>query len=236
VVRHALDVSRKTGGAFDVTVSPLIELWGFYSGSTRLPDEAEIRACLEKVGYPYLHIQDGRLEKRRPDVRIDLGAIAKGYNIGEAVKVLREQGVTSALVDAGGDVYALGKKGRQFWHVGIKGPREKKVLGYVDAENLAVVGSGDYERYFTVNEKRYHHIFDPRTGYPSEALSSITLIGPDPMAADAWATALFVLGPEKGLATVEGIPGLEVLMVTAGGDMILSSGLREQLKPLPKTP
>lgn len=236
VVRHALDVSRKTGGAFDITVSPLIELWGFYSGHTRLPDEAEIRACLDRVGYTYLHVKDGRLEKSRPDVRIDLGAIAKGYNIGQAVEVLKENGVTSALVDAGGDVYALGKKGRQSWHVGIKGPRETRILGYVDAENLAVVGSGDYERYFTLNEKRYHHIFDPRTGYPADGVSSITLIAPDPMAADAWATALFVLGPEKGLAAAEGMPGLEVLMVTTGGDKILSSGLRGQLKQLPKTP
>ncbi len=237
VVRFALEVSRRTGGAFDITVSPLIDLWGFYADAPRLPGPSEIRQRLDRIGYEHLLLSEDRLAKTRPDIRIDLGAIAKGYAIAEAVKVLRAEGVSSGLVDAGGDVFALGKKGSQFWHVGIRGPRQEKVLGYLEAEDMAVVGSGDYERFFTENGKRYHHIFDPRTGYPADGISGITVIAPDPMAADAWATALFVLGPQEGIRLADTLAGIEVVMVTAAGETLLSSGLRGDttLKTIPKT-
>lgn len=228
VVREALEIGRRTDGAFDPTIAPLIERWGFYDDAPRVPAPEEIAECLDRIGYQKLVLSGGRLEKTRPDVHIDLGAIAKGHAIAEAVKVLRAGGVTSALVDAGGDVYALGKKGNRFWRVGIKNPRKEgnAVLGYLEAEDLAVVGSGDYERYFTEGGERYHHLFDPRTGYPAGGLSGITVISPDPLAADGWATALFVLGSEAGMKQIETLTDLEAVMVTTSGEKILSSGLR----------
>jgi thiamine biosynthesis lipoprotein len=228
VVRAALEISRRTDGAFDPTIAPLIERWGFYDDAPRVPAPEEIAECLDRIGYENLILSEDRLEKARPDVHIDLGAIAKGHAIAEAVTELRAGGVTSALVDAGGDVYALGKKGNRFWRVGIKNPREEgnAVLGHLEAEDLAVVGSGDYERYFSENGARYHHIFDPRTGYPAGGLSGITVISPDPVAADGWATALFVLGPEAGMRQIETLTDLEAVMVTTSGEKILSSGLR----------
>lgn len=236
VVRFALDISRRSGGAFDITVSPMIDLWGFYDDRPRLPAASGILKRLDRIGYEHLVLREDRLEKTRPDIRIDLGAIAKGYAIAQAVSVLKSHGVESALVDAGGDVYALGKKGSRYWHVGIKGPRETEVLGYLEAEDTAVVGSGDYERFFTENGVRYHHIFDPRTGYPADGLSGITLIAPDPMAADGWATALFVLGPQEGMRLADTLADIEVVMVTTSGDILLSSGLRgDTLKTIPQT-
>ena len=236
VVRFALDISRRSGGAFDITVSPLIDLWGFYEDTPRLPAASDIAQRLDRIGHEHLVLHEDRLEKTRPDIRIDLGAIAKGYAIAQAVSVLKAHGVKSALVDAGGDVYALGKKGSRYWHVGIKGPRETKVLGYLEAEDTAVVGSGDYERFFTENGVRYHHIFDPRTGYPADGLSGITLIAPDPTAADGWATALFVLGPREGMRLADTLADIEVVMVTTSGDILLSSGLRgDTLKTIPTT-
>jgi thiamine biosynthesis lipoprotein len=206
VVRLALEVSHDSGGAFDITISPLIELWGFYGDSPNLPQEQEIRECLNKIGYRHLNIEDGRLERTKEDMGIDLGGIAKGYSVSQAAKVLKAEGATSALIDAGGDVlkaegatsalidaggdvYALGKKGRKFWNVGIRSPRGEDLLGYVEVEDLAVMGSGDYERFFIEDGKRFHHILDPKTGYPAEGLSGITVIYPDPIIADAWATA-----------------------------------------------
>lgn len=235
VAAAALQIARVSDGAFDITIAPLLELWGFYGDAPHLPRDEEIRACMARVNYQYLLVKDSRLEKTRGDVRIDLGGIAKGYAVGEATKVLRERNVTSAVIDAGGDVYAMGKRGNKPWKVGIKDPRGgEDLLGYLEVENLAVMGSGDYERFFEKDGKRYHHIFDPKTGYPAEGLSGTTLIHPDPTAADAWNTAIFVLGPEKGLELVERTPGMEVIMVTKSGKIIYSSGLKTGLKPIPK--
>jgi thiamine biosynthesis lipoprotein len=235
VAAVALQIAKASDGAFDITIAPLLELWGFYGDKPRLPENEEIGACMTRVGYQYLSTTDSRLEKTRGDVEIDLGGIAKGYAVSEAAKVLKEKGVRSAVIDAGGDVYALGKRGNKPWKVGIKDPRGgEELLGYLEVEDLAVMGSGDYERFFEKDGKRYHHIFDPKTGYPAEGLSGTTLIHPDPVAADAWNTALFVLGPEKGLALVEKTPGMEAIMVTTSGKIIYSSGLKTGLKPIPK--
>ncbi len=235
VVHVALQVAEESDGAFDITVAPLMELWGFYGESPDLPEEEEVKDCLTNVNYKYLSIKNGRLEKSHESVRVDLGGIAKGYGVGQALSVLRAEGVTSALIDAGGDVYALGKKGRKLWNVGIKHPREEGLLGYVEVEDLAVLGSGDYERFFIKNGKRYHHIVDPKVGYPAEALSGITLIHPDPLIADAWNTALFVLGPKKGLEVVERTSGMETIMVTTSGEILYSSGFRNRLKKVSTT-
>ena len=152
-----------------------------------------------------------------------------------AANDLKTKGVTSALIDAGGDVYALGKKGRDFWKIGIRDPRRDDILGYLEVEDLAVMGSGDYEKFFIEKGKRYHHIFDPNTGYPAEGLTGSTLIHRDPMLADAWNTAIFVLGPKRGLELVEKIPGMETMMVKSSGEIVYSSGLKDALQAMPKS-
>jgi thiamine biosynthesis lipoprotein len=229
VVRLALQIARDTNGAFDITVAPLIELWGFYGDSPRLPPAEAIEDCLKKIGYRQLILEDSRLKRTNPDVRIDLGGIAQGYACRQAAKVLREQGVASALIDVSGDIYALGRKGGGLWKVGVRNPRSDNLLGYVEVEDLAVVGSGDYERYFFEDGKRYHHIFNPKTGYPVEGVSATTLLHPDPAVADAWSTALFVLGPVEGLKRVEKIAGMEGVVVNASGEVLYSSGLKDVL-------
>jgi FAD:protein FMN transferase len=233
VVRAALELSRKTDGAFDVTVAPLVELWGFFTDSPRLPSPEEVRESLALVGYRRIAIQDGELRKLVDGTRIDLGGIAKGYAVGEGVRVLREHGVTSALIDAGGDVYALGRRGDELWKVGIRSPRGEDLLGYIEVEDVAVMGSGDYERFFIKDGVRYHHIIDPSTGYPAAGVTGVTVLCPDPMMADAWATALFVLGPDRGLEIVESEPDLETIMVRTNGELVVSSGFGTELLPMP---
>lgn len=236
VVRLALQVSKDSKGAFDITCFPLTQLWGFSAKSPHLPSEQAITEALKNVGYRHLLIDNGKLKKDEPGVTIDLGGIAKGYAVSEAAKALKGQGVTSAIIDAGGDVYALGRKGRnKLWRVGIRDPFNKEsLLGYLEVEDLAVMGSGDYERFFTENGKKYHHIFNPHTGYPAQALAGITVIYPEPVLADAWATALFVLGPKEGMDMAKQIPGLEAIMVTASGEILYSSGLKDVFKAVPK--
>lgn len=235
VIRSALQIARDSDGAFDITVAPLIELWGFYGDSPRrLPAETEIKASLAMVDYHNLTLKNGKLEKKSSGVHIDLGGIAKGYALAQAAKVLRHEGVTSALIDAGGDVYALGKKGREPWKVGVRSPRGNELLGYMEVVDLAVMGSGDYERFFIKDGKRYHHIFNPKTGYPAEGVRAATLIYSDPMAADAWSTAIFALGPKAGLKRVDKIPGMEAVMVTSSGEILYSSGLKDTFNTVPK--
>lgn len=230
VIRSALDISQKTEGAFDITVYPLLELWGFYKHSPQMPKEEEIRACLNRIGYQHLLLTDKELKANRENIAIDLGGIAKGYAIAKGIEVLKQEGITSALIDAGGDIYALGTKRGKPWRVGLQHPRKVGLLGYIEVTNTAVMGSGDYRRFFMKKSKRYHHIFNPKTGYPADELSEITVIYPEPALADAWATALFVLGPEKGLKIAEGVDGLEAVMVTSEGKILYSSGLKKLLK------
>jgi thiamine biosynthesis lipoprotein len=225
--------SRKTDGAFDITVAPLVELWGFFTDEPRLPSPEEVRENLALVGYERVALEDGKLVKLVHGTRIDLGGIAKGYAVGEGIAALETRGITSALIDAGGDIYALGRRGDDLWKVGIRSPRGEELLGYIEVEDLAVMGSGDYERFFMKDGVRYHHILDPSTGYPAMQVTGVTVVYPDPMMADAWATALFVAGPEKGIALAESEPDLETIMVKTDGGLAVSTGFATELRPMP---
>ena len=229
VLQAALHITLDSEGAFDITTAPIIDLWGFYGNSPRLPSKMEIDSCLMHVGFEHLSLSPRDLRKDDPDVRIDLGGIAKGYAIGQAASVLKEYGITSALIDAGGDVYALGKRGKNPWKVGIKNPRGDGILGYVEVVNMAVMGSGDYERFFEIDGKRYHHIFNPRTGYPVAGITGSVLLCRDPMMADGWNTAVFAMGMRKGLDLVSRRSDMEVLMISDAGEILASEGLKTSL-------
>jgi thiamine biosynthesis lipoprotein len=193
VLEAAARISRRSGGAFDVTVEPLVRLWGFYSGQYAVPAQPAIDSCLKLVGYENLVIEGGRVTKRNPGTRVDLGGIAKGFGLAEAARALRQAGVDSALIDLGGDVYAMGRKGKLEWRVGIRNPRGEGIIAVAAVSNLAVVTSGDYERFFwgpprpaeiqnpqpqvqSPESVRYCHIIDPRTGRPARGCASATVL------------------------------------------------------------
>lgn len=227
VIRAALDVGEAGGGAFDITVQPLVELWGFYSEGRAVPDSATVESVRALTGRDRVVVKGDSVGKLVPGLRLDLGGIAKGQALAEAARVLREAGVGSALVDAGGDVYALGRRqdGGE-WRVGVRNPRGGGIVAVITVSDRAVVTSGDYERAFTAEDGTvYCHIIDPRTGRPARALASVTVVAEDPVRADAWATALFVLGAEEGLALIEATGGVEALFVTPALEMRHSSGL-----------
>ena len=230
VISIALKVSELSDGAFDITTFPLSELWGFASKKPKVPSEEAIQETLKDIGWRHLILQPDKLVKDRPGVRIGLGGIAKGYAVSEAVKVLKEQGINNALIDAGGHVYALGQRGARPWRIGIKDPRSDGILGYVDIKDLAVLGSGDYERFFIENGKRYSHIFDPKTGYPVQGVQAVTVLYRDPVLADAFTKVPFVLGVAKGNAILASVPGLESIIVTEKGEIYYSAGLNGILK------
>jgi thiamine biosynthesis lipoprotein len=161
-----------------------------------------------------------------PGRAIGLGGIAKGYAVDRAAAVLRSAGFLNFYIDGGGDVLVSGRRGPRPWHVGVRNPRggRNAILAVLSLEEGAVVTSGDYERYREIDGVRYHHIIDPRTGWPARESIAVTVYAPSAEAADALATAAFVLGPEAGSALIEDTPDTEALFVGAGGQVHVTSG------------
>jgi len=225
VLKAAQRISVLSGGAFDITVEPLVRLWGFYDSCPALPEQRQIDSCLRLVGYRNLVVEPGRVTKRNPATRIDLGGIAKGYGLAEAARVLRQAGVDSALIDLGGDVYAIGRKGNEQWKVGIRNPRGDGVVGVVALHNLAAVTSGDYERFFFGPDSiRYCHILNPHTGWPARGFCSTTVLMRDPLLAQGFSKVLFILGPEA-LKLADSTEHFEALLITDSMKVITSEGL-----------
>jgi len=228
VLQIALEVADVSAGAFDPTLGRLVRLWGFAEGAPRLPEPAEIQAAVAGPGTTGLEIVGRLVSKESPHVVLDLGGVAKGYAIDRAVEVLAAAGAGHAAVNAGGDMRLLGDRHGRPWKIGIQHPRQPgNVLGVLELSDRAVVTSGDYERAFEQGGVRYHHILDPRTGYPADRCQAVTVVADHAAIADALATAVFVLGPESGMALLNSFPGTEGLIVAADGQIATTSGLRE---------
>lgn len=232
----ALEVSLLSSGAFDLTVAPLLELWGFGTGNTVVPSEQDLAKVLPLVDYRRVRLAEDGMQVflENEGMKLDLGGIAKGFIVDRAVEVLQAAGVSSGTVDAGGDIRAIGSKpDGSPWRIGIRHPRERRELvAIVDIRNQAIVTSGDYERFFTAEGQRYHHLLDPQTGMPARGVTSVTIMAPDAFTADAYSTAVFVMGLERGMALVESLPGVEAIIITEDAQVHLSSGLEGQVEIL----
>jgi FAD:protein FMN transferase len=227
-------VSDLTGGAFDVTVAPLVDIWGFDVGG-RLPTPKEIERERARVDYHRVIIDEDLAQITLPDdsVRLDLGGIAQGYAAGEIEKIIRDRGISGGVINISGDIIVIGDKMGKPWRIGVQNPRDtNKLVAVINAKDIAIVTSGDYERCFFVDGVRYHHILDPKTGYPARGCASVTVVTRDVALADALSTAIFVLGPEAGRTLAETIPGVDVLIVTDDGKRISTPGLSEIMEPV----
>lgn len=228
VIALGQEMAERSGGAFDMSLGRLKALWGLESERPQVPDAAALREALVGVG-PRSLVIEGRLARKAvPQLRHDLGGVAKGYAVDRAVAILRQRGVGSAAVNAGGDMYLLGERSGRPWRIGIQHPRNpESVLVAVDVRDRAVVTSGDYERFFEQDGQRYHHLFDPATGVPARTCQSVAVVADTVAEADALATALFVLGPAQGLKLLTRYPGADALFVMADGSLLRSSGWQE---------
>jgi len=219
-------LSKLTKGSFDITIFPLWKIWKFEGENSEVPGKGEIEKVLKLVNYNNVILKDGKIGFARKEMGIDLGGIAKGYAVDAAVNVLKKKNINSAMVNAGGDMYVLGRKQGKFWRIGIRHPRrEGEILGIIEVENKAVVTSGDYERFFFSGGKRYHHIINPKTGYPADECQSVTIVAEEATFADGLATGIFVLGPKEGMALIENLAGVEGVIINKEGDVSVSSGL-----------
>lgn len=241
VVVRALEMSRRTAGAFDVSVNPLVKLWGIGTDYARVPTDDEIRLTADLVDYQRVRIDpyERTVYLPTPGMGIDVGGIAKGYAADEAAQMLRDAGVQHALLDFGGNIYALGyKPDGSSWRIGIQVPFSTRgeYLGIVTVNDAAVVTSGVYERYFEVDGVLYHHILDTRTGRPARnGLLSVTILTAESMEADALSTAVFALGLERGYRFVENFYGVEAIFVTEQQDIYLTSGMDRYFSPSGET-
>ncbi len=234
VINRSVFFYENSGGAFDPTIASVKWLWDFENGGT-LPSEKEISEALKTVGLSKIKIKGDSLSLGNNGTRLDLGGVAKGYVVDIMIKILRESGVSSGLVNAGGDIFTFGKKpGGKDWVIGFRHPRSRKTIVLNNILLPAVATSGDYERYFIQDGVRYHHILDPSTGYPVRKCASVTVWAETSMDADILATTIFVLGPRKGLEFAENMNNVETLIFFEKDDgvveHVITSGIRDKVK------
>ena len=229
VLEAALDFARKSGGSFDPTVGPLVTLWGIGTDHEKVPSQAELDAALALVDWRKVSLDaaDRSVFLEDEGMALDLGGIAKGYAADELARILRERKSRRAIVDLGGNVYLFGsKKDGSAWNVGIKNPADggSTVAAVLPlAGGRSVVTSGAYERFFISGGRRYHHIIDPKTGFPSEGeVASATIVSPSSMEADAMSTSAFIMGME---AFVRAFPSVSCVFIFADGGIYASEDL-----------
>jgi len=235
LLMQAKAIERQSHGAFSPSLGSLSLLWGFSTPAppSRPPADADIRRALAGVGperVQKLATPAHTWIRLHEQTRLDFGGIGKGYAIDIGIAALRKHGIVHALINAGGDMRAIGRHGERPWHIGIKHPRQAgAVLATLDLEgDVSVVTSGDYERFFIYHGRRYHHILNPENGWPAEKSRSVTVMAKNATLADAWSTALFVLGP-KGLELLEK-RHMDALVVDAGGHIHTTPGMKKRLK------
>lgn len=235
LVKRSLGIYKKTDGLFDITIYPLMELWGFPTKNYRVPSEKEIEEKLKLVGSDKIDFNEEtrKISFKNKGMEIDFGGIGKGYITDELVKILTDEKVESAIINLGGNVFGFRKKpDGSLWNIAIRDPNEPdKYMAAIRLEDSAVITSGGYERYFEENGIIYHHILDPRTGKPSESgLKSVSIISKDGTLADALSTSLFIMGEEKAIGYwKENGSNFDILLMTNDNRLLVSAGIKEKV-------
>lgn len=242
VMTAALVYYRKTGGLFDPTIAPLVDLWGIGTEHPSIPTESDISSISPLIGCEFVKVDSeaGTLYLPQSGMELDLGGIAKGYVTEYLAGFLTDRGVTSAIINLGGNVRVIGSKpDGSFYRIAIQDPLGPKgrSIGSVTIKDGSVVTSGVYERFFERDGVRYHHILDPKTGQPSETgLLSVTILTKSGLHADALSTAVFLMGPEKGMTLIKSIPETECLIITREGELLATAEAARIFSPEKETP
>lgn len=231
IIKSGLEYSTASNGNFDITVGPIVKLWGIGTDNAHLPTSDEINTNKNLINYKdvVLNDSDNTVYLKNPNMIIDLGGIAKGYAADVLTTVLKKNNVTSAMINLGGNLFVLGNKpdGHQ-WRIGIQDPNtSNSTVGNLLVNDKSIVTSGTYQRFFEENGKRYHHILNPKTGYPYDNdLLSVTIISDKSIDGDALSTATFALGCTDGLKFVNSTDSIEAIFITKNNEIYLSNGLK----------
>jgi thiamine biosynthesis lipoprotein len=231
VIKKAEEVSEISEGAFNLTISPLVQLWRKARERGVPPEMEDVRKTLNLVNFRNLVVNpEGKILLKKKGMEIDLGGIAKGYAVDKAFDLLISLGYKNLIVNAGGDLRVGGTKLDQPWSIGIQHPREsEKIIARISISDAAIATSGDYEKFFIHQGRRYHHILNPKDGFPAEGCQSVSIIYREGMMADALATAVFVLGPQKGYSLCQRLEGVNCLIIDKEGKNILSPNLKNRI-------
>lgn len=232
LIRRSQKISQLSGGAFDISFASINKIWRFDGSMEMLPDSSEVAQSVANINWRNIKLQPDSLQVflGQEGMRIGFGGIGKGYAANRAKAIMLRMGITSGLVNAGGDLIAWGQRADNSpWSIGIAEPQNPAaIFARLEINNQAVVTSGNYEKNVVFDGKRYAHIIDPRTGWPVQELKSVTIICPDAELADGLATAIFVLGPQQGLHLVNQLKGIQCLMITTDNQILQSEGLALQ--------
>lgn len=227
LLNAGINLGAMAGGAFDIAISPVVKAWGFTEEEHRVPTKEELAALLPLTDPDDIILDSGKAYLQKEGMAVDLGGIAKGYASDKVADLLKGKGVSSAIFSLGGNVYGIGTKpDGEKWEVALANPLDvNDYCGIISVENQAVVTSGGYQRYFEENGKRYHHIIDPKTGYPAESgLLSVTIISESGTEADVLSTALYVMGLEKALDFWKENDMFEAIFITEEGEVVATEG------------
>jgi len=234
VIKNSLYYSEISNGLFDISIEPLVSLWGIGSENARVPSEDEIVSALTTVNYKNIILDGNTIFFDSESTKLDLGAIAKGYAADKIVNYLKVNGINRAIISLGGNVYALGTKSEDStWRIGIQNPNEDRgdIIGSLSVSDKSVVTSGLYERYFEENGVRYHHILNTEDGYPvvNEVLG-VSIISDKSIDGDALSTITFILGVDEGMKLIESLDQIDAIFVTKDSKVYSTSGIKEIFK------
>lgn len=236
ILNKGMYYTKLSKGGYDLTIGPLVKLWSIGLPEAKVPTIEEINYVLSKIDYSKVDMNPDTNEVflTEKGMSIDLGSIAKGYATDEVVEILKNEGVKSAIIDLGGNIYALGlKEGNKNWNIGIQNPFDNRgsAIGYLETSDKTIVTSGVYERYIEKDGIKYHHILNPRTGYPYDtAIQAVSIIADKSIDGDALSTLIFTKGLDEGLELIKSLQGVEAIFITNKKEVYITEGLRDNFK------
>jgi len=236
ILKKGLEYSKLSNGSYDITIGPLVKLWNIGFEDAKVPSQDEINEVIDTIDYNNIEINDSTKEVflTKKGMEIDLGSIAKGYIADEIANILKQEGVNRAIIDLGGNIYALGSKSSNSnWKIGIQNPFNDRgeVVGGIEVSDKTVVTSGIYERFIEENGVKYHHILNPKTGYPYETdIAGVSIITDKSIDADALSTLTFTKGLEEGLKFIEGLDNVDAIFITNDKKIYITDNIRDSFK------
>ena len=232
LIQEGIRWGEMSQGVFDITIGPLIKLWGFEGGQKLVPDSDSLESAMSLVNFKNIEIEDNKIRLKFPGMALDMGGITKGYAVDRAIEILKKSGVKGAILNAGGDLMTFGNRSdKDPWIIGLQHPRNpEEISASFAADNsragTSVATSGDYQKFFIVNGKRHSHILDPKTGMSNSEVISATVTAPSVMQADILATIAFIMGPDKGKVFLEKLDGVDAMWIKKGEEKVFTEGFQ----------
>ncbi|HSQ90421.1 MAG TPA: FAD:protein FMN transferase [Romboutsia sp.] len=236
IIKKGVEYSKLSKGAYDISIGPLVKLWSIGLPEAKVPTEEEIKEAMKYIDYSKIETNDSTKEVflQQKGMMLDLGSIAKGYAADEVVKILKAEGVEKAIIDLGGNIYVLGSKNQnKDWNIGIQDPFSDRgnVVGSIEVSNKSIVTTGIYERFIEKDGVKYHHILNPKTGYPYKTeIAGVSIVADKSIDADALSTLIFTKGLDEGLKLVEDLENVDAVFVTNEHEVYITEGLKESFK------